>query len=143
MKTIRTLTITAILLGLSITYAATLLLNGAQSFSDSPNNAIANSDAVEKAKIELSISTDSFEYTPATSQITMTQAYNFNFVQWYLNNEINLAELLSLALTLTSLQNPANDESADSIWKTPLVKYNLDFSKALLALFNQSLLTLY
>jgi hypothetical protein len=137
MKTIRTLTITAILLGLSTTYAATLLLNGAQSFSDSPSNAIANSDAVEKAKIELSISTDSFEYTPTTSRITLAQAYNFNFVQWYLNNEINLADLLDLAVALTSLHNPTDDESPDSIWKTPLVLYNLAFSKALLALFQK------
>jgi hypothetical protein len=137
MKTIRTLTIMAILLGLSTTYAATLLLNGAQSFSDSPSNAIANSDAVEKAKIELSISTDSFEYTPTTSRITLAQAYNFNFVQWYLNNEINLADLLDLAVALTSLHNPTDDESPDSIWKTPLVLYNLAFSKALLALFQK------
>ncbi len=135
MKKIRTIIITVILIGLNPTYAATLLLNRTQTFSDLPSNLSAHADAIEKAKRELRTSSESFEYTTTTPQIIITQAYNFNFVQWYLNEEISLAELLSLAMALTSLQHSADTDSTNSIWKTPLVKYNLDFSKALLALF--------
>ncbi|QOL20382.1 hypothetical protein [Candidatus Bodocaedibacter vickermanii] len=135
MNKIKTTIIATILIGLSPTYSATLLFNDAQTLSDSSHNLNAHAAAINKAKKESKTSSEFFEYLTTTPQVTITHAYNFNFAQWYLNDDINLVELLSLAIALTSLQYSADTQPINTIWTTPLIRYNLDFSKALLALF--------
>lgn len=116
-------------------YAATLLFNDTDTFSNSSSNSRAYITAIKRIKKELEITNTPFKDINLTPETTLTHAYNFNFVHWYLNDEISLAELLTLAIALTSLHHSSDDVSINSTWKTPLLRHNLDFSNAVLALF--------
>lgn len=77
MNKIGTTIIATILIGLSSTYAATLLFNDAQTLSDSSHNLSAHADAINKAKKEYKTSSEFFEYLTTTPQVTITHAYKF------------------------------------------------------------------
>lgn len=129
----------ALLLGLTTSHAATLILDGTKSFTEKHPFSVHQTQldrAITKAKT--AIHTTAVDVRNGkTSGVVLMQAYNFNFVDWYLKDEISLEDLLSLARALTSLQPSAtNKQTADSVWKTPLVTYNLSFCNALLELLN-------
>lgn len=128
----------ALLLLINTSHAATLILDGTASFSQSQNPSIHKTQldrAIRKAKAATHTSSVKFRKT-TKSQHVLTHAYNFNFVEWYLNDEISLEDLLHLADELTSLQPNATDKQpADSVWKTPTVIYNLSFCTRLLSNF--------
>lgn len=123
---------------INTSHAATLILDGTTSFSQSPFPSVHQTQlylAITKAKSATHTSAVKFRKT-AKSQIVLNQAYNFNFVEWYLKDEISLEDLLQLAHELTSLQPCDTDKQpADSVWKTALVIYNLSFCSSLLSHF--------
>lgn len=133
-----TIITTTILLLINTSHAATLILDGTTSFSQSPFPSVHQTQlylAITKAKSATHTSAVKFRKTPK-SQIVLNQAYNFNFVEWYLKDEISLEDLLQLAHELTSLQPCDTDKQpADSVWKTALVIYNLSFCSSLLSHF--------
>ncbi len=146
-----TIITTTILLLINTSHAATLILDGTTSFSQSPFPSVHQTQlylAITKAKSATHTSAVKFRKTPKSqtsavkfrktpkSQIVLNQAYNFNFVEWYLKDEISLEDLLQLAHELTSLQPCDTDKQpADSVWKTALVIYNLSFCSSLLSHF--------